>query len=44
MTSLSTDGRLDLGVISCEHLVPDPDAVARGITAALDELLELTAP
>lgn len=44
VTSLSTDGRLDLGVISCEHLVPDPDAVARGITAALDELLELTAP
>jgi diacylglycerol O-acyltransferase len=41
ITSLSFDDHLDLGVITCEHLVPDPELVARGIEAALDELLEL---
>ncbi|MFL0579859.1 WS/DGAT/MGAT family O-acyltransferase [Dietzia sp. 179-F 9C3 NHS] len=40
VTSLSFDDHLDLGVITCEHLVPDPDVVARGIEAALDDLLE----
>ncbi|MBB1035580.1 wax ester/triacylglycerol synthase family O-acyltransferase [Dietzia sp. CQ4] len=42
VTSVSIDGHLDLGVISCEHLVPDPDVIARGIGAGLEELLELT--
>ncbi|WP_216694966.1 WS/DGAT/MGAT family O-acyltransferase [Dietzia psychralcaliphila] len=42
VTSVSIDGHLDLGVISCEHLVPDPAVIARGIEAALDELVELT--
>ena len=44
VTGVSIDGHIDLGVISCEHLVPDPDVVARGIEAALAELVELTAP
>ncbi|MDX2356777.1 wax ester/triacylglycerol synthase family O-acyltransferase [Dietzia sp. PP-33] len=44
VTSVSVNGRLDVGVVSCEHLVPDPDVVADGIEAALDELVELTAP
>ncbi|WP_241726726.1 wax ester/triacylglycerol synthase family O-acyltransferase [Dietzia sp. SLG310A2-38A2] len=42
VTSVSIDGHLDLGVISCEHLVPDPDVIARGIGAGLEELIELT--
>ncbi|MGN7157296.1 WS/DGAT/MGAT family O-acyltransferase [Dietzia cercidiphylli] len=42
VTGVSIDGHIDLGVISCEHLVPDPDVIARGIGAGLEELLELT--
>ena len=44
VTGVSIDGHIDLGVISCEHLVPDPDVVARGIEEALAELVGLTAP
>lgn len=44
VTGVSMNGRIDLGVIACEHLVPDPGLVARGIEDALSELLELTAP
>ncbi|MDV8000979.1 wax ester/triacylglycerol synthase family O-acyltransferase [Rhodococcus sp. IEGM 1408] len=44
VTGVSIDGHIDLGVISCEHLVPDPDVVARGIEVALAQLVELTAP
>ncbi|KAA0916956.1 wax ester/triacylglycerol synthase family O-acyltransferase [Dietzia sp. ANT_WB102] len=39
VTSLSFDNHLDLGVITCEHLLPDPTSVARGIETALEELL-----
>ena len=42
VTGVSIDGRIDLGVISCEHLVPDPDVVARGIESAFAELVELS--
>ena len=42
VTGVSIDGHIDLGVISCEHLVPDPEVVARGIGAALAELVDLS--
>ncbi len=39
ITSLSFDGHLDVGVLACEHLVPDPELVALGIEESLDALL-----
>ena len=40
MTSLSFDDHLDLGVITCEHLVPDPTVVAGLIEEEFEKLLE----
>ena len=39
VTSLSFDDHLDLGVITCEHLLPDPTAVAELIEEEFAELL-----
>lgn len=40
VTSLSFDDHLDLGVITCEHLVPDPTVVAGLIEEEFEKLLE----
>ena len=40
VTGVSFDGHLDLGVISCEHLVPDPYVITEAMTATMAELVE----
>lgn len=39
VTGVSSDGRLDLGIIACEHLLPNPSVVADGIAEATRQLL-----
>ena len=40
VTGVSFDGHLDLGVITCEHLVPDPYVITEAMTATMAELVE----
>ena len=42
VTAMSLDGRLEVGINACEHLVPDPDLFAAGVRESLDRLLKLT--
>lgn len=40
ITCVSLNGHLDVGVLACEHLVPDPEVVARALSDGLDTLVE----
>jgi WS/DGAT/MGAT family acyltransferase len=44
ITLLSNMGRIDIGVLSCSEIVPDPAEIAEGFDAALAELERSFAP
>jgi diacylglycerol O-acyltransferase len=44
ITAMSLNGKLNVGVLSCPELLPDPWRLADDFDAALEELLECPAP